>query len=110
MARLYSYSPTRHQAVTLISDRDSDNPLDVLAAFHGLAEDTFLIDETQLARVRAQLAIPQPADTVWGLDPTDAVLSHLGVHPGVDPQQVWLHVRPPYTLGHAQALHLFGPV
>ena len=110
MARLYSYSPTRHQAVTLVSDRDSDNPLDVLAAFHGLAEDTFLIDETQLARVRAQLAIPQPADTVWGLDPTDAVLSHLGVHPGVDPQQVWLHVRPPYTLGHAQALHLFGPV
>ncbi len=110
MAKLYSYSPTRQQAVTLISDRDSDNPLDVLAAFHGLAEDTFLIDETQLARVRAQLAIPQPADTVWGLDPTDAVLSHLGVHPGVDPQQVWLHVRPPYTLGHEQALHLFGPV
>lgn len=110
MAKLYSYSPTRQQAVTLISDRDSDNPLDVLAAFQGLAEDTFLIDETQLARVRAQLAPPQPADTVWGLDPTDAVLSHLGVHPGVDPQQVWLHVRPPYTLGHAQALHLFGPV
>ena len=110
MAKLYSYSPTRQQAVTLISDRDSDNPLDILAAFQGLAEDTFLIDEPLLARVRAQLAPPQPADTVWGLDPTDAVLSHLGVHPGVDPQQVWLHVRPPYTLGHAQALHLFGPV
>lgn len=108
MARLYCYSPVRQQAVTLISDRDSDNPLDVLAAFQGLAEHTFLIDETQLEGVRARLSAPQPADTVWGLDPTDAVLSNLGVHPDVDPQQVWLHVRPPYTIGHQQALRLFG--
>jgi hypothetical protein len=107
MPILYCYSPVHAQPVTLLPGRDSDNPLDVLAAFDGLAEQTFLIDAAQLARLREQLASPPPADTIWGLDPTDAQLSNLGVHPGVEADQLWLRVRPPYTMSHAQAVHLF---
>ena len=109
MATLYCYSPVRAQAATLLPGRDSDNPLDVLAAFDGLPEQTFLIDAGQLERVREQLACTPPADTIWGLDPTDALLSNLGVHPDVQADQLWLRVRPPYTMSHAQALHLFMP-
>lgn len=108
MANLYCYSPVHQQTVTAIADRDSDNPLDVLAAFDGLPEHTFLIDEGQLQQVRQQLAGQHADDTIWGLDPTDAQLSNLGVHPGVQADQLWLHRRPPYTMSHAQALHLFG--
>jgi len=107
MARLYYYSPVGGKEVTLVPGRDSDNALDVLAAFDGLPEHTFLIDELQLQQLQQQLACAQPADTIWGLDPTDALLSNLGVHPGVEPDNLWLRVRPPYTMSHAQAVHLF---
>lgn len=107
MANLYCYSPVHWQAVTAIPGRDSDNPLDVLAAFDGLPEHTFLIDEGQLHQLRQQLGGPHPDDTIWGLDPTDAQLSNLGVHPGVQADQLWLHRRPPYTMSHSQALQLF---
>lgn len=108
MPSLYRYSPARQQAVTAIPGRDSENPLDLLAAFDGLPDNTFLIDENQLQQLRQQLTGQHPADTIWGLDPTDAQLSNLGVHPGVQADQLWLHKRPPCTMSHAQALHLFG--
>ena len=107
MPILYCYSPVHAQPVTLLPGRDSDNPLDVLAAFEGLPEQTFLIDAGQLSRLREQLTCTPPADTIWGLDPTDAQLSNLGVHAGVAADQLWLRVRPPYTMSHAQAVHLF---
>ena len=109
MARLYRYSPAHPQPATLLPDLDSDRPMDLLTAWSGLPEHTFLIDAEQLAAIRRQLQPSQPEGTLWGLDPTDALLRHLGVHHGNDGNALWLRERPPYVLTHAQACTLFGP-
>lgn len=108
MIRLYMYSPDKLRGVREIPGLDGSNQRDLIQAFGQLDEDSFLITWPQLQAIRQQLAGAQPEGTVWGLDPSDAILVNLGVHDTPDPTQIWLEVRPPYTFSHAQAIQLFA--
>ena len=108
MIPLYAYSPSLQTSVRVLEGLDGSNQMDLIQAFGQLGEASFLVTDTQLQVIREQLSHPQPEGTVWGLDPSDATLSNLGVHDVADPTQLWLEVKPPYTFSHAQALQLFA--